>query len=346
MKSLKAQAEGSDEPAEGARAAYESQLKRFAPILAGYLRELADVAKNDGASVKPLLRAYELDPAATEGALARCVAELQKKEDWPRAAEVLAGAQRVKPDERRAQLLLDLEFKAAEKEPLLRKAKDHPLRYYLSLPKGWQRGKKYPILVTVDGAGCNFLGSARSYTSRRGDEPYIVVAPCTFINTSNHARGNYAMYSDEEWKRIQELPGSAATFDHDGLLKVLDDVRADFGGEEKFYMTGFSGGGNLTWIMIFLHPEMLAAAAPACPNCIPLRKVSDHEARKTLPVHVYQGDKDQFLATILEPQWRLVQAMARAGGFEKIDREMLPGVGHSPCVEKVLGYFNGIRKGK
>src|SRR5689334_16376313 len=47
----------------------------------------------------------------------------------------------------------------ADPQPELKTAKSVEVQYYLSLPKGWTTEKNWPILVTIDGAGHNFLGN-------------------------------------------------------------------------------------------------------------------------------------------------------------------------------------------
>ena len=65
---------------------------------------------------------------------------------------------------------------------------------------------------------------------------------------------------DTERDAIIEI--GAVRFDLDGLLLALDQVHHELRGSEKVFLTGYAGGGNLTWAMTFAHPERLAAVAP------------------------------------------------------------------------------------
>ena len=69
--------------------------------------------------------------------------------------------------------------------PLLKAATVHPMKYYLSLPPGYRRedGKRWPVLLCLDGAGSYFRGMAERFGPARGDLPFVVVAPCTWSNT-------------------------------------------------------------------------------------------------------------------------------------------------------------------
>lgn len=46
----------------------------------------------------------------------------------------------------------------------------------------------------------------------------------------------------------------------------MDDVREMYGGEGKFFLTGASAGGHLTFAMLFQHPEKLRGVAPVVSN--------------------------------------------------------------------------------
>lgn len=138
-------------------------------------------------------------------------------------------------------------------------------------------------------------------------------------------------------------------FDEPGLLAALDDVRADFNGEEKFYITGFSGGGNITWHFIFTHPEKLAAAAPASANFSGLRaEASQSPAKETLPIKVLQGEDDEYRKpdsiSPLDRQWEFAKSMLEQHGYKNWTYELVPKTGHSPCNKQVLEFFNGLRE--
>lgn len=246
----------------------------------------------------------------------------------------------------RAKVLRECEARLAVDSPLLRKARNHTMQYYLSLPNGWSADKKWPVLVAVEGAGCNFRGMNGGYGGK-GNTSYIVVTPCSFSNTNSlegqEGKYPYAREVLEEWN------GKRMDFDEPGLLAALDDVRADFNGEEKFYITGFSGGGNITWHFIFTHPEKLAAAAPASANFSGLRaEASQSQAKETLPIKVLQGEDDEYRKpdsiSPLDRQWEFAKSMLEQHGYKNWTYELVPKTGHSPCNKQVLEFFNGLRE--
>lgn len=242
--------------------------------------------------------------------------------------------------------LLQAEIKEAKSGPILRTATTHMIEYLVSLPGSWAPGKKFPVLVTVEGAGCNWLGNHRGFN--KGD--LIVVTPITFANTNQLSTDRYNYPANV----VQEHDGDAAKrikFDEEGLLAILKDVGAQLGGEPKCFITGFSGGGNLTWRMVFGHPDLLRGAAPACANFANPGTISTAEERRTLPIRAFQGDKDEYLdgkaanGVNLNAEWERAKKACDDNGYTKVERRMLPGVGHSGCNNLVLEFVKEILAG-
>jgi poly(3-hydroxybutyrate) depolymerase len=291
-----------------------------------------------------IVRAYALDPKVGGPALEAEWKGAYGKKDWARAHRLLSGAEAVTSDPARAKALKEVELKAAETAPLKKKATTHPMEYYVLLPKGWSPQKKWPILVGIDGAGCNWLGMLHSVADARKDAPFIIISPITTTNTNDLAavRGSYT-YPQSVFDEIER--NGRKIWDEEGLIAVVDDVRRDFSGEEKLFITGFSGGGNLTWQMVFAHPEMLAAAAPGSGNFSGLAGgVSEHPARETLPIKAFQGENDPYRPTMLDGQWERAQALLEENGYKSWERILVPGAGHSACLDKVMEFFKSIHE--
>ncbi len=249
--------------------------------------------------------------------------------------------------QRQRDYMLKLELRAAMSGPVLRKAGEHPLEYIISLPRGWTPRKTWPILVTVEGAGCNWLGNHRAFLKNRGKLGLIIVTPITFWNTNslNPKKYNYPKSLVESHDRS---PTERMRFDEEGLLAALQQVQKDCNGEKKFFITGFSGGGNLTWRMVFGHPDKLRGAAPSCANfSMPGQINRTAEEREQLPVRAFQGEKDKHLDgknVNLNAQWKHALRLCTQNGYKNVKREMLPGVGHSTCKMKVLSFVEEVLK--
>ena len=260
-----------------------------------------------------------------------------------RAHELLKLAQELAPDDDRAEVLRKVELKLAETTPIIRKASGHIMNYYLTLPKDWSEDKTYPILVCVEGAGSNFGGCHGIYARDRGDHPFIVITPIGFSNTNslNNQEKKYPQYPPELLQEI-EAKGQAHRLDWDeaGLLSVLEDVRKEFKGRKKIFITGFSGGGMLTWTMTMRHPDMVAAAAPSCGNFTPS---IDNGKLPTppdpaLPIIAFQGKDDGYLESILNPQWGPCEQCYKKLGYTNVERRMVPG-GHGNFSKLIIPFF-------
>ena len=87
-----------------------------------------------------------------------------------------------------------------------------------------------------------------SFMSRmaRGSRPVIVVTPCGFTNTNELKPETYPYYDPSV---LEEYGSRRMDFDGPGMEKILETVRTRWGGEEKVFLTGFSGGGmaSVAW---------------------------------------------------------------------------------------------------
>jgi poly(3-hydroxybutyrate) depolymerase len=356
--------------------ALEARLRRRYQRLATLYRRLFLQPPSWGQQVQfdaYLLRAYALNRPALEELVTQQWRKAVARKDWRRAVRLLEGAQRVarRPARTRAlqeaglklaeaDLAAEIERKAVEADltrpvarerrklelarkpgdpvAVLEKATMHDMRYYVSLPRGWSADKKWPILVAVDGSDCNWDLTVKWHENARGDRPFIIVVPLTFTNTNTLAKTAHKYPYPASV--MAEADRDRMRFDETGLLAVLDDVRRKFGGADKFFITGHSGGGALAMWMALRHPDQLLAAAASSPNFGYNARVSTAAARETLPLMVFQGDQDKYLS-FTERHWQYAQQVFQQHGF-KIARTIVPGLGHDRCPTQVQAYFAGF----
>ena len=157
--------------------------------------------------------------------------------------------------------------------------------YALYLPKAYDRSRRYPLVVSLHGAGSNHRlnlrrvfgqgnrygetdAEATRYWPRLKDVDYIVASPL--------ARGTMG------YQGIAEKD----------VLDVLADVKSRFSiDEDRVYLTGLSmGGGGTLWLGL-TRPDVWAAIAPVCPapppGTIELAANALH-----IPVKIFQGAAD------------------------------------------------------
>lgn len=221
-------------------------------------------------------------------------------------------------------------------------AGSHPIRYYLSLPQGWTAGKKWPVVIVIESANRNFQKTAELFARARGSMPFILATPMVVTNGGPSYRQvpNYR-YSDTEWERIEKEGG--CRFDQEGIAAVSADVQKRYGGEEKYFLTGWEAGGHTVWAAIFQHPESMRAAAPVDSNfanrCLD-GGFSSSAARSSLPIRVFLSALDIEVAPnrYVTLQSGQAKALAEQHGFGPVSQQMVAKP-HGPMPEEVLAWF-------
>jgi poly(3-hydroxybutyrate) depolymerase len=202
--------------------------------------------------------------------------------------------------------------------PQLKTAAGSGVQYYLSLPRTWNPRETWPIVVTIDGSGHKFQQNIDAFVKARGARPFVIVTPCVSSNGNDPA-------------------------DLKAVLEIVDEVRKAAHGQPKFFITGFSAGGHLAWQMIFQHPELLAGAAPAAANFRyrGIEEISKAPERIKLPIHAFQGDKDE-VKRFLDPQWEDALKLAKENGYTNLDHTEVPGATHQAFAPQVLDFFSSL----
>jgi len=239
---------------------------------------------------------------------------------------------------------------AAQKELVLIGSPTHDLLAYLSLPKGWQKGKTYPIVVGVDGAGSGFLGYGGGCRSARGSRAGIVLAPITLSNTNALDPAKYPMYGKAI---LDAFDGRRMEFDGPGIDAILAILSKRFGADEKIFVTGFSGGGNWCYWKLFMDPAHVRGAAPACANFSGYGISTPPGAGEGGGplVHLMTGAQDPHKDDVfgakpgIEGQTDAAEAKLKELGYTKVTRAQLQ-AGHSPLHAEVWKFVDGVTGAK
>ena len=235
----------------------------------------------------------------------------------------------------------------ASQAPQLKTASTHPMQYYLSLPEGWVAGKKYPVVVVIDSAERDFLQAANAFATAREQRPFILVTPLVVTNGGAGARSVPTYhYSDQVWDRIQS--SGPFVFDTDGITAIMQDVAKQYGGEDKYFITGLEAAGHTIFGILFNRPEALRGAAIVCPNYagrwVDEAHMSSAPERSTLPVRNFIGTKD-ILCSAGNPiymQMQKAMSVAEAHGYKNVSLTRVEGKGHERFAEEVLAYFSAL----
>jgi acetyl esterase/lipase len=199
--------------------------------------------------------------------------------------------------------------------------------YALYVPKSYDPAKRWPLVISLHGAGSNHRLNLRRVLGR-GNRPGENDAQATrffpplpdvdMIVASPFARGTMGYQTVAE----------------QDVYDVLADVKKRYSiDEERVYLTGLSmGGGGALWLGL-TRPDVWAAIAPVCPA--PPDGIEDLAANAlNVPVKLFQGAIDPVVPAVNTRAWhqRLLDAGVRSEYLE------YPGVRHNSWDQ---AYRNG-----
>lgn len=168
--------------------------------------------------------------------------------------------------------------------------------YGLYLPKNYDPARKYPLVISLHGAGSNHRlnlrrvfgkGNLPGETDAEATRRFPALLEVDYIVASPLARGTMG---------YQGIPEK-------DVLDVLADVKKRFSiDEDRVYLTGLSmGGGGALWIGL-THPDIWAAIAPVCP-ADPKETAEFAPNALNIPVHLFHGDLDPVVPVEATRLW-------------------------------------------
>ena len=236
-----------------------------------------------------------------------------------------------------------------DRAPQLKTASTHPIQYYLSLPEGWTANQKWPVVVVIDSAERDFENAATAFAQARRQQPFIIVTPLVVTNGGAGYRGVPSYhYSDAVWDRIEK--SGAFNFDMEGIAAIIQDVTKQYGGEDKYFITGLEAAGHTVWGVLFNHPEAVRGAALVCPNYIGRwvddAHISSAPERAALPIKNFVGTKDTLCSagSPIYTQMQAAMTLAQSHGYKNVSFMHVEGKGHERMADEVLSYFSSLLK--
>lgn len=169
--------------------------------------------------------------------------------------------------------------------------------YGLYLPKDFSPARKYPLVISLHGAGSNHRLNLRRVFGR-GNRPG---------ETDAEASRYFPPLRDVEY--IVASPLSRGTMGYQSLAEkdvydVLTDVKKRFPiDEDRIYLTGLSMGGGGTFWLGLTRPDVWAAIAPVC-AAVPEGTEDLAPNALNLPVHLFHGDQDQAVPVAVSRKWQ------------------------------------------
>ena len=194
------------------------------------------------------------------------------------------------------------------KSVFFQKENDCDIGYVVFLPENYEKGKKYPMILVLHGAGergngkdelknALSIGIGRYISDGKLDIEAIVLCPqCP---------------KERVWNQF--------VFD---IKRLTDKVANEYGADEKrISVTGMSMGGFGTWEMGLTFPDSFSALAPICGGGMAWRT----GALKGKPIWAFHGDADTVVD--ISNSYEMVKKSKEAGA--EIKYTVFEGVAHN-----------------
>lgn len=197
-------------------------------------------------------------------------------------------------------------------------ADDSDQPYGLYLPKNYDPARRYPLVISLHGAGSNHRLNLRRVFGR-GNLPG---------ETDAEAARRFPPLPEVDF--IVATPLARGTMGYQGLAEkdvydVLADVRKRLSVDaDRVYLTGLSMGGGGALRLALTRPDVWAAVAAVCP-AVPagLERLAPNALN--LPVRLFHGELDPLVPVAVSRKWHrlLLEHGVRAEYIE------YPGVRHN-----------------
>ena len=168
---------------------------------------------------------------------------------------------------------------------------DKSLVYRLFVPKNYQAAKKYPLMLTLHGAGERGINNTsqllHDFNNMWADDTIQNPNPCFVVAPQCPA--------DSQWVNTPWANGSysldkvAISEPMKTVVAILDSLGREFNIDaDRIYVSGISMGGFGTWFMAMKYPDRFAAAVPVCGGADPKKA----PLVSKLPIWTFHAEDD------------------------------------------------------
>jgi predicted peptidase len=189
------------------------------------------------------------------------------------------------------------------------------LPYRLYVPKSYQRGRQYPMVIWLHGAGGTGSDNVQQIGGDQVPGTRLWIQP-----DQERVRPTLVVVpqSDNGWDTSE--PASSLHPSSAAVLELIELISGEFSVDVKrIYLLGQSAGGRGVWNLITLAPEKFAASILVCPVSIDVEPVT---RAASVPLWAFQGSEDSLLK---ETKDRITE-LQRAGAHVKLTE--YKGAGH------------------
>jgi predicted peptidase len=201
--------------------------------------------------------------------------------------------------------------------------KKETFRYRLLKPAKIERGKTYPLVVFLHGAGERGVDNRKQLLylpAMMASAPWRKRFPCFLLAPQCRAGKQWVNvpWGDSKSTPMSKQPSHQLQMARKILAQTIGDNPVD---RDRVYLTGLSMGGYGAWELATRNPTLFAAVAPICGG-------GDERLAKQLssiPIWAFHGDKDGAVPVVRSRT--MIQALKKSGGQPKYTE--YPGAGHN-----------------
>lgn len=221
---------------------------------------------------------------------------------------------------------------------------DPRFSYYVYIPESIYEKEPpiYKVICIVHGTARSIEGYRRAYREFANNNQFIVITPL-FPG---------GLFDNNDFNSYKLLACNGVRYDLI-LLSMIDELSRKYRiDKDKFFMSGFSGGGQFVQRFFYVHPERLMGISIGAPGRITyindkvdyfwgtkdfekiFDKKMDLEAMKKVPVQLLIGEKDvSFIGESPYGSTRMERILKLKENFEeqdiKVRLDIMEGIAHS-----------------
>jgi len=203
--------------------------------------------------------------------------------------------------------------------------RDTALPYRFFKPEYYIDGKKYPLVITLHGAGERGNDNEKQIlyhslaTTWAKDENQIK-HPCFVLSPQCPENKRWV---EVDWKnKIVNQDSFSFSDVLITLMELLNIIKKDFPiDSERIYLVGLSMGGFGTWELLTRYPNVFAAAIPMSGGGDPTKA----KKIRNIPIWVFHGEKDSVVP--VEASRNMVNELNRVNAI--IIYSEIPGKDHA-----------------
>lgn len=198
------------------------------------------------------------------------------------------------------------------------------LPYRIYIPKNYDCGERYPLLVFLHGAG------------ERGNDNELQIKvglPRLFDDVASPVYDSIVIApqcpADSQWvltpweNGCYSVDGTPESRALECVCELIDECRGTYNiDDDRIYVTGLSMGGFGTWDLLMRHGARFAAGMPICGA----GDISRADMLKRIPIRTFHGSDD---GAVPVAGTRAMFASIRKAGGDNISYTEFDGAGHN-----------------